>query len=299
MPRPLTLPDGSRLLLLERGGRVLGLWPPGDSRSFFWSDDNASGWNVGGDRTWISPEVDVFVAGNSVFRVPPELDPGNYQFRGDSTCLACRCELTLSRSGRVAALEIAKSWSPAPDPLRATGVRYAGYTQRTELRCADASVAIWNIVQVPHGGEALLPVHGHTEPLLHFGEIATEDMHVEPRMIRYLARPPGLAKFGIDPVSATGRFGYLWRSGEDMNLVVRNVVVNPWAEYGDVIWANPREMDGPGCAIQICSVNNELGAYAELEYHAPMGHSDVSQLCAYRGPEGAILAIASRLLGIR
>lgn len=298
------MPDGSRLLLLERGGRVLGLWPPGDPQSFFWLNENATGWNVGGDRTWISPEVDVFVPefpDTSVFRVPVGLDPGAYRFSGDSPRLSSRCALALSRSGKLVELEIEKSWEPAPDPLRAKNVRYAGYSQTTELRCANrakAPVAIWNIVQVPHGGEALLPVHGRSRPRLYFGDIPPEDLRSDPHMIRYLARRPGLAKFGIDPISATGRLGYLWTSGEGMNLVVRNIAVNPWTEYGDVVWTNPREMDGQGCAIQICSVDNELGAYVELEYHAPMGHSDVSQLCAYRGSEEAIFPIARQLLGV-
>lgn len=297
------MPDGSRLTLLERGGRILGLCPPGDGQNFLWtaSAPREDDWNVGGDRTWISPEVDVFVPhfpDTSVFRVPPQLDPGNYRLVGEGAPrLTMRCTLPLSRLGTMAEIEISKSWTAAPDPLRAHNVRYAGYTQCTELRTPGGLVALWNIVQLPHGGEVLIPVHGRATPQIYFGEIPREDFDLVPGLIRCRAHRRGLAKFGIHPISATGRIGYLWGSGSTTNLVVRNVAVNPCARYGDVAWADPRHLDEQGCALQVCSLDNELGAYVELEHHAPMGQSDIAQLCAWRGPGQAIRTIAHQLLG--
>ena len=66
-------PDGSRVLLLPYGARVLGLFAPQGGDNFFWVHPAlgepasarelfaAEGWqNTGGDRTWLSPEIDIF-----------------------------------------------------------------------------------------------------------------------------------------------------------------------------------------------------------------------------------------------
>jgi len=301
--RSLTMPDGSHLLLDCRGARVLELRAPGDETNFFWtSGSDQSSWNIGGDRTWISPEVDVFVPNfpdTSVFGVPQQVDPGAYQFAEDSL-LRGRCTLTLSRSRSVAEIEIVKSWTPAPDPLDARHVRYAGYTQKTELGGPSAdALAVWNIVQVPYGGEVILPVHGVAVPQMYFGAIPDEDILSSPGRIRYLARHSGLAKFGIRPAETTGRIGYLWPSDDAMNLVVRNVTVDPAVIYGDVPWSDPTYMNRPACPIQICAVNADIGVYVELEHHAPPGKADVAQLWAYRGAPAAVHEIAEHLLGAR
>ena len=86
--------DGSRLLLLPYGARVLGLFAPSSDESFFWTHPalataasaealfQSHDWhNTGGDRTWLAPEVDVFFPNfpaTAVWHVPPQLDPGNY-----------------------------------------------------------------------------------------------------------------------------------------------------------------------------------------------------------------------------
>lgn len=300
--RSLTMPDGSRLQLDQRGGRVLALRPPHDDRNFFWTSDAAGGgavWNAGGDRTWISPEVDIFVPhfpDTSVFRVPSQLDPGAYQFAEDSSSVSMRCTLPISRARSAMEIQIVKSWRPAVDPVNAAGVSYAGYTQTTELRPAGP-LSVWNIVQVPWGGEAFIPVHGLAVPKLYLGHIPREDLTSSPGSVRYFAHRSGLAKFGILPESAAGRIGYLWREAGETNLVVRNVAVDSNGIYADVAWSDPQRIEEPGCAIQICAVDNELGCYVELEHHAPAGQPDVAQLWAYRGPTSAILAIANQLLG--
>jgi hypothetical protein len=66
-----TSPDGSAALVLPYGGRILGLFAPESERNFFWTNpaldaaetarayyQRAEWHNSGGDRTWLSPEVD-------------------------------------------------------------------------------------------------------------------------------------------------------------------------------------------------------------------------------------------------
>ena len=97
----------------------------------------------------------------------------------------------------------------------------------------------------------------------------------------------------------TGRVGYMYPSGDQAALVVRNFAVNPSGEYVDVPWTEPAHR---GFAGQTCNVNSALGSFSELEYHVPAigrgtGPSDdVSQVWAYRGPLANIQAIARNLL---
>ena len=65
--------DGTRILILPYGGRILGVFAPASEENFLWTNsalDNpetarayyaSDDWqNSGGDRTWLAPEVDFF-----------------------------------------------------------------------------------------------------------------------------------------------------------------------------------------------------------------------------------------------
>src|SRR4051812_3534510 len=71
--RALRFPDGTQMLLLVHGGRALGLFAAGDEENFLWTNPAlaspttastlfaSNAWhNSGGDRIWLSPEIDVF-----------------------------------------------------------------------------------------------------------------------------------------------------------------------------------------------------------------------------------------------
>src|ERR1017187_957640 len=129
-------PDGSQLLLLPYGARVLGLFAPGSDENFFWTHPalrskgsahsffQSGDWhNTGGDRTWLAPEVDVFFPNypdTAVWRVPIELDPGAFAPQSTDPALSFVSEITvmLSRSQRQFAVRVTKSWGPALNPLR-------------------------------------------------------------------------------------------------------------------------------------------------------------------------------------
>ena len=334
-PRLDTLPDGSTVLVLPHGGRILGLFAPESDENFFWTHPDlesaesaraffaSEAWhNSGGDRTWLAPEVDVFLPNypsTDGYWQPRQLDPGEYRLveEAGQPRLINRLSLTLSRSGRTVDLEMTKSVGPAPNPLRhetgfaeGDGVEYAGYTLHTtlELRSADAEAAdhvgLWNLVQFPHGGDLLVPTHARTTPKVCFGNIADEDLIVGDRMLRYRMRAAGEHKIDIRAVAITGRIGYLHEAaGGRSALIVRNFFVNPSGDYIDVPWGDP---DDPGYAAQACNVNIALGCFSELEYHVPAigGNTarrrcdDASQIWAFRGPERQMRAVAAMLLGV-
>ena len=185
-------PDGSRVLVLPYGGRVLGLFTPHSEQNFFWTHPaletvetakafyESDAWhNSGGDRTWLAPEVDFFLPDYPGLRYwqPRELDPGNYQTVrvGGNSVLVNRLTLTSSRSKASVELEITKSVEPALNPLRyepswehSPEVEYSGFTLRTTLQLmgigslrpnVSQQVGLWDLMQMPHGGELLVSTY--------------------------------------------------------------------------------------------------------------------------------------------
>jgi hypothetical protein len=330
--RILTFPDGTRVLLLPHGGRVLGLFAPQSDANFYWTHPALKSvatarafyasdqWhNSGGDRTWLAPEVDLFFP-----RFPDlegyyqqrSLDPGNYQVieNGGGLKLVNRLTASLSRTGENAALRITKSFSPAPNPLRyergldLSGVKYAGYTQSTSLellgqsRNLKASIGLWNLVQMPHGGDLLIPTYSRTEPLRVFGSIPDKDLLISDRLVRYRMRQKGHHKISLRAVATCGRAGYLYAEGNERCLIIRNFAVNPSGEYVDVPW---KDTGYRGFSTQACNIDSGLGQFNELEYHIPaIGQrsdrtrcDDQAQVWAFRGPRPKMSRICRLLVG--
>ncbi|MBV9679799.1 MAG: hypothetical protein JO185_25925 [Acidobacteriaceae bacterium] len=323
-------PDGTRVLVLAYGGRVLGLFPPDDEENFFWTHtalnavDSArqfyegEQWhNSGGERTWLAPEVDFFFPefpSLDHYWQQRELDPGHYQISRDHGTLSWknRATLTLSRTKRRVDLEIIKSLAPAFNPLRHNqlaewaGLRFAGYTLCTSLQLMGTEdhspyVGLWSLTQMPHGGDMLIPTLFRSEPKIYMGKIDVEDLIVGEHLVRYKMRAAGEHKLGMRAVAVTGRVGYIYSHSGEASLVVRNFNINPSGEYVDVPWLEP---DNFGFAFQACNVNSHLGAFSELEYHVPaigantgkFVSEDQSQLWAFRGPEPAVKSVAQHLL---
>lgn len=227
-------PYGTRVLLLPYGGRVLGLFAPADDENFYWTHHSLASvetarafyasdeWqNSGGDRTWIAPEVDIFFprypdVDLKTYWQPRELDPGNYRVESDLK-LVNRLQLKMSRRKETVEVEITKSVGPAANPLRyekavrGIGAAYAGYTQRTTLEITGgdpAQVGLWNLIQMPHGGDLLVPTYVRGEPRVYFGTVPAGDLVVSDHLIRYRMRSEGVSKIGIRAVATAGRVGY-------------------------------------------------------------------------------------------
>lgn len=323
-----TSSDGSRVLMLPHGGRVLGLFTGVSDENFYWTHPalaspetamafyQSDEWqNSGGDRTWLAPEVDLFFPNfPSMDRYwqPRQLDPGDYRVVAaeDGIRLVNRLTITLSRSKQSVELEMSKSVAPAPNPLRyerdldLAGVDYAGYAQHTTLEIlgdASAQVGLWNLVQMPHGGDLLVPTYVRATPKLYFGDIPASDLIVTDRLTRYKMRQTGEHKLGIRAVVTAGRVGYIYQTGGKWALIVRSFQVNPSGEYIDVPWNDLTDL---GYSTQACNVNSGLGSFSELEYHIPaIGQGtgrarcdDTAQVWAYRGSLESIRTVVRALL---
>lgn len=321
--------DGSELLILPHGGRVLGLFSAGSSENFFWShpcleqtssaaDFYASPeWhNSGGDRLWLAPEIDFFFPNypsTDVYFQPRQLDPGQWQVarEHDSVQMVNRLTCRLTRSKADVEMELKRVLGAAAHPLRHEScfarlakVEYAGYrlTTSIELLSGEQRVGLWNLVQMPHGGELFVPTYGCSPPRLIFGSPPPSDVEARDGVIQFRMRAKGEYKLSVRAAAATGRVGYRYQTPSGKwALLIRNSFIDPSGDYEDVPWARP---DDRGYAIQICNVNSALGSFAEMEYHVPAvgpgtGRNrcdDVCQTWAFRGSREEIDEIASCLL---
>ena len=327
--------DGTRVLILPYGGRILGVFAPGSEENFLWTNSvlnsvesarpyyASDDWqNSGGDRTWLAPELDFFfpkfpdidIAG---YWQPRGLDPGNYALTktDQEVELTNRLSIDAFRSRKRVELEITKSIAAAPNPLRydaqarSGAVEYAGHTLLTSLKILNAGpdavplVGLWSLTQMPHQGELFVPTYSKTEPRVYFGLVDTpaDEVAVNDRLVRFKMRAAGEHKIGIRAAVTTGRIGYIYPTENRHALVVRNFSVNPSGEYADVPWTEPEDR---GYSTQACSVNSRWGMFSEMEYHVPaIGGStglrhveDRSQLWAFRGSREDIIEIARALL---
>lgn len=334
-PVPVALPDGGHLLILPRGGRLLGLFPAASDANFLWTNpalatgESAAaylardGWaNPGGDRTWLAPEIELFIADldrpGETYAVPHALDPGNWALTSvdeSGVSLATEARLRLHRSQVEVGVRMGKSFRAADNPLdgtplAASGLAYAGYAQVTTLQIepqpdTNVRLGLWNLLQLPPPGVMLIPTPERVHPRVVFGALSPEELTAEPHLVRWEMGRSGVdAKIALGASALTGRAGYVREASQagTLDLVVREFAVDPSGEYVDALWEPPHET---GWAFQACCVRTGAERFNELEYHAPAAAAtegsslprDESRVWAFRGPAAAIAEAAEVLLG--
>lgn len=311
--------EGNTILALPSYGRVLGLWTDRQQPGFFWINEDfladpghaGDGWaNPGGDRIWLGPERELFISdqadpGNS-YVVPRSADPGRYRCALESATLVMDNEGMVRgfRSG----VEVGFCWSRsirALDP-EATGafpgLSSAGYEEMTFLHVAQPSampVCLWNLIQVPLGGQVLVPVPGDA-PVTFFGSpgpaVQREKGLIRVDYSKSLAEP---FKIGLRASDIRGTMLYLRPDGEGSELLVRTFDLGQDHQYIDVPWEH---REGPGYALELFCGGSAFG-FGELEFHSPAAGGPAgpdrchvgSRIHAFRGPEAAIMELVETM----
>ncbi len=329
--------DRGSIFILPFGARVLGLFTRDDIENFFWVNPafnkvssareffKTKDWkNTGGDRTWVGPEVDLFIKDlkdpSNTYEVPSAVDPGKYTLKrcGKTLRIFNHAKVVLYRLKKELEFEIYKEIHSVPNPLRdmpeaQTLVRqldYVGYEQRTGLRLLldveeDVRIDIWNLIQLPAGGSLLIPTLVNAKPRIYFGEVSKNHIQIKPNFVRLLLDARKRYKIGLKAASLTGRAGYLRQVEKGTwTLLVRNFFVNPSGEYVDVPWDDEKDF---GYAFQSYNDDGQYGNFGELEYHTPaIGYGtevntylDQSHVWAFSGRKEYIFKACESLLGCK
>ncbi len=244
--------------------------------------------NLGGDRAWISPEVDTnlhhaerFAAtGNpptaqelgAAYQVPRQIDPANYVLTRDTERirLAAQIEAPWLRSGSAVALQIERvvTLLVLPPVALPAEVSFAGYMLVSRLSATKplqaARPAIWNLLQVPGGGTITATSSHAATPTSWIGN---------PRWtgsssgVTSEIRTGASFKWSLRASQSRGRLLNLRALDRDRaGLLVRDFPVAAESEYADCPPQAPHET---GHVCQVYVDDGALGGFGEMEFHCP------------------------------
>jgi hypothetical protein len=335
-PIELAGSNGSSVLVLPYGARILGLFPDGAS-NLLWTNPqlahaktaaaffNTAGWrNTGGGRTWISPERDIHVVDledpwNS-YRVTESIDPGSFSVvrTDEKVQLDTAGVATHHRTGQQCRVHLEKIVRLVPNPLRygpgtrdlLKDVAYAGYEQITSLTYSEDHVnsapqlSLFDAVNLPATGKIFIPTVKRVQPTDFFETTGPSHLTSASCGLSFLFDGLERHKIAIRVSDVLGgRAGYLREiSKGEFSLLVRNFFVEPSADYVDTPWNDPEDR---GYVLDCYNDGGINGLYGELEYHSPAmgpgsGRSqcvDRAQLWGFQGQREKILNIMGQLLG--
>jgi len=331
----LPLQNDAFVILSERGGRVFGPFFSPESESIFWVNEAfadaedfraflATGdWNLGGERIWVSPEIQYSVGDRSDFwgtiRIPPQMDPGE-QFLSSAGDHRWKISQNLLMEAHNLAsgpkqLRLDKWIEPVADPLRNLNAYqalrdealFAGYQQMVrieETRRDDILSEAWDIVQIRSGGQLLIPTSPQPEYEDYFAPIDDDHLAIEPWGMRLQISGRKQYKIGVQSAQSFGRLGYVNRLEDGRAyLIVRNYFNNPSAHYAEEPPAIPGRR---GFSIHIYNDGGQFGGFGEMEVNGQTiggdsGRSssvDAFILWFYLGDPDVIQQIAQLLLGV-
>jgi hypothetical protein len=308
---------GGKVLATPFGGRILGLFPT-SGKNLLWADElflnnpaaffAQDGWlNIGGDRTWIAPELDTNGNPNLPgYKVPNPMDPGGYKVVSSSAgelVMESAMALHFKTADVKAPLRLTKKIRLLSAPPLRVGkdTACAGYELTVSL-ATDAPLPngvkpeAWNLLQVPGGGEIHIPVKKKTTPRRFIGKPVFQSLEKE---VTANVDTDASFKFCIHADDSRGMMFYLnTNDPAESTLIVRTFSVLPANSYSDVPGDGLNEL---GYIQQVYIDDGALGGFGELEYHAPYlcaerpSVADVSQLWGFAGPADAMVKLMNEL----
>lgn len=322
------------VIVTAHGGRVFGPFGGADQASLLWLNDGfgererfsrvlADGLPLGGERLWISPEIQYGVTDRTNFWetlfIPDAVDPGNYEIETNTigeVKLSQQIELQAHNIGfGMKKLTLARTIQATSDPLRhlaeydqlTRNIEFAGYRHTVCLRdLAPDGIRseAWSLIQVNPGGTVLLPALSRPEYHDYFEPAPSDLVSSRDRELRAKITGRRQYKIGVKSTNTIGRAAYLSPlDGERHALILRSFHNDPALPYADEPPQNPGEA---GFSIHIYNDDGRFGGFGELENMAgTIGGSahraestDLFELWVYYGSIEALRGVALHLLGV-
>ena len=331
----LELQNGSKAIITERGGKVLGPFLDDNSSSIFWINDSFTSkedfkrfldsddsWTFGGERMWIAPEIQYRTTNRSDFWnniiLPEDLEPGKYKLDLiKNNHIRLKEDISLTAYGQTPGqktLNIERSFLPVDDPLRFRNdhdslikdIRFIGYEHRvdiSEVKTDEILSEAWILLQVNSGGKMIIPITSPDIDYSDYFDPVGDYQEINNNFISLNISGDKQYKVGYNSASVLGRIGYL-NKFDDNNfcLIVRNFFNNPSSIYCE----EPPDIIGKkGNSVHVYNDNGMFGGFGEIECNGQTlgGNSNRSSskddMCVwiYLGEEKKISKIAKLLLG--
>jgi hypothetical protein len=320
--------DAGGLLVTVRGGRVLGVYLDREDDNLLWTHPalgelasaksfvEAGEWNLGGDRCWLAPELELHFLdaenpSHDNYIVPTKIDPGQYAIASrfaTGITFATRGDARNARTGGKFAFQIARSIALCEPPIETRELRYVGYELASELVVdspdrPEACYGLWQLMQLPSGGVLSIATHGKPALVDYFATGVDSHCRCAAGSVTFPITAQAQHKIGLAARDVTGRVSYLRPLDDDRGtLIVRQASIFPGAVYADYPAHQPQRRD---IAIQAYNDAGSLGTFGEMEYHAPAACAannfrtyDVSRTWCFGGSLARLRAVESELLGI-
>lgn len=279
----------NKVLVLPFSARVLGLYPDGKTNQFWVNDElyngettrsflAGKGWiNIGGDRTWISPEIETLVEDPKLYPaaidVPKTVDPGAYKVKEvDETSVVLESDMNVCfhQTKKNIKMKVTKQVilieeSPLQLPEQ---VHFAGYYLNCALTITESVTGpmrpgLWNLIQVPGGGKIFIPVKPGVEPRAFINNPVYK---LEGNIITCAVETDTRFKYSIKASYSKGLMVYLNSGKEKASLVVRKFNVEDESSYAEY---PSYDASDDGYMTEIYIDDGQLGGFGELEYHSP------------------------------
>jgi len=329
----LPLDGDACILVCDRGGRVFGPFFPGEA-SAHWLNPvlesreaahefvRGGGWNVGGERFWVAPEIQFNVRDRSRFwqtlAVQPQMDPATWTLKRAEESIDLSASMTLDAytiaSGHVA-VDVHRRIQPVANPLHQfeerdklmQGVSYAGYEQQITVRAQSdegASCSAWLLLQLSPPGTVYIPTTGEPSYVDYFEPV--DEAACRSTQFGLTLRLTGRRRYkiGVASVSSTGRLAFLseprGKAGESF-LVIRNYFNDPSSTYQE----EPPALKGTaGHSAFVYNDDGDGGGFGELECvglpvggHHPEERTETFQAWTFRGRAESLRRIARCMVG--
>lgn len=293
----LDLDDGWQILITQHGGHVYGPFSERFPQGIFWMPDSLGDpeafgrlvegriWNIGGDRTWIAPEIQFNIRGDrkrfrETLDTPKTIDPGSYTMSREGNVVSLEQSLDLESYNTVTGqmhLEFRRKILSVPNPLRKLsgyeklmeGVSYCGFEHVLDLEGhseQDIYAENWGLLQVRPKGLLYMPMYSVERGTDHYEPVGDHEFCLDTGVCLEIT---GDSRYKIAYKAAclTGRFGYLADSdGADSCLIVINYPNDPSALYSE----EPPLVEGDtGYSIHIYNDDGNSGGFAEMECNMP------------------------------
>jgi len=280
--------DTCSVVVSEYGGRVLGVFFEDEPNALWVSEDpsgtiRSGGWNIGGNRLWVSPERNFYYRNPVAFEswfCPSSLDPGAWsaiESGEKSVTLNNDLELEDLLNGRRFGLSLSRRITLVEDGKREGGLDHVVLRLKDALLVKDlvpGGINLWSLTQVrpPRvgAGTVVVPTRQKAVPVHYFGAIPKNRLKVTRGHIAFRIDGLEVHKLGVRPedMRCTGcsSIHYYFEPKKGRAFLISMSTSMAPADQDECLDVAKADPNGPRGCVQSYNSGPDQ-AFGEIELH--------------------------------